>query len=264
MPVRSGARLAVFLATLALSSFLAAAPEPAAGEAPDDAAELVARVVESVPKIAFEAEAVLTAPGGFTRDLEMKSKPVGDADATYMEVTAPLNLKNTRFLFLERAHGTDEQYVYVPALKRTIQVLNETREQPFLGSDFYVSDLVAPDLDAYTYAYAASPDAQVGGRACKLVETTPKNAQGQLYGKAVVAVDPVDLLIMRTELYDAKGALMKVWTLERVEKVDGHWTPMLQKMANVQQSTESTLETKRVRYGAEISDSVFTKTHLQR
>ena len=39
---------------------------------------------------------------------------------------------------------------------------------------------------------------------------------------------------------------------------------MLQKMANVQQSTESRIETKRVRYNAEIADSVFTKSDLQR
>ena len=65
-------------------------------------------------------------------------------------------------------------------------------------------------------------------------------------------------------LFDPKGNLLKVWTLEKVEKIEGHWTPMAQKMANVQQKTESTLETKSVRYNAEVADSVFTKTHLQR
>jgi hypothetical protein len=249
------------LAALVLS--LCATKSVAQGTAPD-AAGLVKRVIESVPKVAFEADALLTAPGGFTRELRLLHKPVGDADGTFMEVTAPLNLKDTRFLFLERASGADEQFIYVPALKRTIQVLDDARKQPFLGSDFYVSDLVAPDLDAYTYAFASVPDAEVAGRKVKLVETAPKNPAGELYSKAVVAIDPVDLLIVRSEFFDPKGALLKVWTLDKIEKIDGYWTPMMQKMTNVQQKTESTLETKNVKYNAEIADSVFTKTHLQR
>jgi outer membrane lipoprotein-sorting protein len=248
-------------ATLPLGCLPACAADDVAA---NEAGALDKREIEAVPKVAFEAEAVLTAPGGFTRELKMLHKPLGGGDANYIEVTAPLNLKDTRFLFLEHASGPDEQYIYVPALKRTIQVLDEARKQPFLGSDFYVSDLVAPDLDAYNYAFAAGADTEIGGRACKLVEATPKNPQGELYSKAVIAIDPVDLLVVRSEFYDPKGALLKVWTLEKVEKVDGYWTPMLHKMANVKQSTESRIETKRVRYNVEIADSVFTKTNLQR
>jgi hypothetical protein len=255
---------ALFLACCAAGVHAQDPPAAAGDAAALDAGGLITRVVESVPKVAFEAQALLTAPGGFTRELRLLHKPVGDADGTFMEVTAPLNLKDTRFLFLERAAGADEQFIYVPALKRTIQVLDDARKQPFLGSDFYVSDLVKPDLDAYTYAFAAAPDAEVAGRKVKLVETTPKKLEGELYSKAVVAIDPADLLIVRSEFFDPKGALLKVWTLEKIEKIDGYWTPIMQKMTNVQQKTESTLETKNVKYNAEIADNVFTKTHLQR
>ena len=84
------------------------------------------------------------------------------------------------------------------------------------------------------------------------------------YGKVIMAVDPADAVITRTQFYDPKGRLLKVWTIEKLEKVQGHWTPLLHSVANVQDKTRSTLEVTEVRYGSEIADEVFTKPYLER
>src|SRR5690606_15896460 len=129
-------------------------------------------------------------------------------------VTSPMDLKDTRFLLLDRAEGRDEQFMYVPQVKRAMQVSDETRKQPFLGSDFYVSDMVRPELDRYTYRFVG--EETVGGRKTRLVEAVPVKPEGELYGKTVSAIDPADLLVMRVQFFDPKGTLLKVWTLEKV------------------------------------------------
>lgn len=230
---------------------------------PDEgsARDLLKSVYESTPQVPFTAEVTLTAPVG-ERRLLLSHKRVGDRHATFMEVSQPDNLRDTRFLLFEQIEGADELYIYLPALRRIIPVRDDVRKQAFLGSDFYVYDLVAPDIDSYTHEYVG--EEQVAGRQCKLVASVPKDSAGALYSKVVFAVAPSERLIMRTQFFDPGGKLLKVWTLETVERVDGIQTPRLQKMVNVQQNTDSRLELIDVEYNADIEDEVFTQTHLKR
>jgi len=230
--------------------------------AQDDARALVKQVLDAVPKMPLTAHATLTSDRGWARELALSRAFVNDADASYLEVTAPLDLKDTRFLLLDRAEGRDEQFIYVPAVKRAMQVSDETRKQPFLGSDFYVSDMVRPELDAFTYRFVGEEN--IGDRRTRLVEAVPKNPQHELYGKTISAIDPTDLLVLRVQFFDPKGTLVKVWTLEKVEKLDGVWTPLVQRMESVQEKHESRLTLTDVKLNAQIPPDTFSRTHLTR
>ncbi|MBI4515382.1 MAG: outer membrane lipoprotein-sorting protein [Deltaproteobacteria bacterium] len=237
---------------------------PTAARADDSSArELLQRMIDAVPRVPFFAKVKLSSTTrGWVRDLQLSFKRVDDADATYMEVTAPLDVKDTRFLLYDRAQGADEQWLYVPMMKRSIRVSETVRKQAFLGSDFYVSDMVRPDLNAFQHAFVGEED--VGGRHCKLVESVPKAPAGELYSKTVVAVDPADLVVTRSQFFDQKGKLWKVWTIDKIEKIDGLWTPLVQQMVNVHDNTQSRLEITEIKYNAELSDEMFHKAYLIR
>jgi hypothetical protein len=241
---------------------LAAGVAGARAEGDDAARDLLRRVLEAAPSVPFVAKMTLSLDGGITRELELRHKRIGDARASYLEVTAPLNLKDTRFLFFERTAGADEQFIYIPAMKRTTQVSEDARKQPFLGSEYYVSDLVTPDLDAFAYTLAG--EETVGGRACTLVASVPKNPAGELYGKIVFAIDPKDLLVVRADFFDLKSKPLKRWTADVIEKIDGIWTPREQRMANLQEKAESRLAITEIRYNAAVSDDVFKRAYLAR
>lgn len=244
---------------LVLVAVVAAAAARAVA-ADDDGRDLVKRVFDAAPKTPFVAKLMLSSEGGLTRELEVRHKRIGDAEVSYMEVTAPLDVKDTRFLFFDRVQGRDEQYIYLPAMKRSLQVADEMRKQPFLGSEFYVSDLVTPELDAFTYTIVG--EKKVGDASCKLVEVTPRVPKNELYSKARVAIDPAALVVMQTEFFDLKGKPLKVWTIGKLEKIDGFWTPLEQRMTNVQEKRSSTFTTTQIRYNVELPDSVFTRTYL--
>ncbi|HXQ23176.1 MAG TPA: outer membrane lipoprotein-sorting protein, partial [Candidatus Acidoferrales bacterium] len=97
------------------------------------AEDLVKRVRDAVPKVPFLAKMTLTSDRGWVRELELSHKHLNnDVEAGYMEVTAPMDLKDTRFLVFDHEKGRDEQFIYVPAAKRAIQVGPQTRKQDFL------------------------------------------------------------------------------------------------------------------------------------
>ena len=245
---------------VALGLALLAPPRAAAADEP--ARALVKRVLEAAPRVPFVATMTLTIAGGVERKLELSHKMLGDTRASYLEVTSPLSLKDTRFLFLERTEARDEQFMYLPTMRRVTQVSEDARAQPFLGSEYYVSDLVSPELDAFDYAWAG--EATVLERACRLVTATPKDPEGELYARTVLALDPQDLLILRAEFFDTKGRPFKVWTAERLERIDGVWTARVQQMANVQDRTVSRLTIDAIRFGVDLPDATFSRTHLAR
>jgi outer membrane lipoprotein-sorting protein len=226
------------------------------------ALDLVKQVHAAAPKVAFTAKAKLSSDRGWVRELAFSHKRLDGVTASYLEVTAPMDLKDTRFLLLDRDEGRDEQFIYVPKVKRSIQVGEQTRKQPFLGSEFYVGDLVQPQIDAFTYRFVGEED--VGGRHCRLVESVPKNPADEIYGKTILAIDPKDLLILKTQLFDQSGKLQKVWTVEKIEKVDGYWTPLVQTMVDLQDKHTSRLELTEVTYNAQVADEIFSRSYLTR
>jgi outer membrane lipoprotein-sorting protein len=224
-----------------------------------DARDLVKRVMEALPKVPFVAHLSVSTPQG-PREVELDHKFVNGARASYLELTAPEDLKGIRFLFLQRIDGPSEQYMKIAAAKTFVRVAEEVRKQPFLGSTFYISDLVEPPLDVFDYKFVGED--KVLDRRVMLVEATPKDPSKEVYGKTIMALDPKDLLALRRQFYDHKGAIFKVWTVEKVEKKEGNWVLMEQRMTNSQSNETSRLTVKDVKFNVELPDTMFTPKYL--
>ena len=224
--------------------------------------DLIKRALDSLPNTTAQATIELSSSRGWTRTLEISGKRIDDAMCSFIEVTAPQDVKDTRCLFFERVNAPDEQHMYIPLVKRAIKIADDTRKQPFLGSDFYVSDLVAPEVDQYDYKYVG--ENEYLGRKCKLVEAKPKRLENEVYSKTIACVDTTDFIVLHTELFDKKDQLFKVSTLKKLEKIDGIWTPMVQEMENVQEKTTSTLTIKSIKYNIELPDDIFSRARLLR
>jgi hypothetical protein len=245
-----------------LIALVAASSWPALAEEQKTPRELLKEAIESYPDTPFTAKAKLSWEQ-IAREMTLSHRRVDDqTSGSYLEVTAPRNLAGTRFLFLERKQRRDDQFIKVPDLHRVLQVGEKQRAEPFLGSDFYVSDMIAPDVDSFELTELSRET--VAGRECRIIEAVPNPSTEWQYGKARYAVQPDDRLVLRTEFFDKKGNLFKVWTLDKVEKVNGIWTPYVQRMKNLQQKTESTLELVEIQYGVTLPDEMFTRSYLER
>lgn len=244
---------------IAIAAVLAAAAAPCRA---DDAAarDLVKKAMDAVPKQSFEGNGTLTSNRGWSREMKLYRKDVNGVESVYIEVLAPQDVSGTRFLMKDRADAADEQFIYIPAVKRAIKVSEETRKQPFLGSDFYIADLVKPDINAYDYTFVG--EEEIGGRKTKLVQATPKNPEPEIYGKTISAIDPNELVVVRTQFFDKKDKLFKVMTVKKIEKIQDHWTPLEQEMTDVQGNTNSTLSVKEAKYGIELSDGMFDRMYM--
>lgn len=245
------------LAALVVLSFAA---DRATAEVPD-ARQIMERTFDAA-RVSFRGKMRLVSPGGLERLIDVQHRQDGRASRTYMEITAPFNLRDTRFLSFEHVGRENEHFTYVPMVKRSMQVPKWTLEQPFLGSDFYMIDIAIPDMDDFRYRFEESRE--IGGTERRCVASEPKRPAGEPYSKVVYCVDEAKWLSIHTEYFDDQGALLKVWSPTRVEEVQGVWTPRDQTMRNIQGRTESRLEILEIEYHVDIPEEIFSKAHLDR
>lgn len=243
--------------------FFCALPMAApASAAEDDARDLMKRAIDALPTAPLVARVTLSGDVREAREFVVKHKVVDGARATYIEVVGPESLVGMRFLFKQRVGEPPVRYMKYSAAPGPVLVTSETRADPFLGSTFYLVDLTEPDLDAFTYRVVG--EETINGRPCKLVESKPKNREGEVYGKIVHAIDPKDFVVVRRQFFDQDGLALKEWTAAKIEKIDGNWTVRDQRMKFHPGNLESRLEMTEVAYGVEIPDTDFSKEHLAR
>jgi hypothetical protein len=253
-PASTTRRAATALGAIAIALVLAAR-----GAAADDGArELVKKTLDETMRQSASASISLSS-GSETRAFELIRQRSGGADQMAIKVISPYTYKGMRYLFLEKTGGGQDHYTYLPAVRRTQRIAAESLNQPFLMTEFYVVDLVKPELDDYDYRFVG--EETVAGRACKLVESLPRDASDDAYSKTILAIDPVDAVVVRTQFFDHKARLLKTWTVEKLEKVDGMWTPFEQRMKPAE-GPDWVLHIDEIHYGVDLRDDDFAVKSL--
>ena len=123
-------------------------------------------------------------------------------DRTLIRFAYPRRMKGTGLLTVQRAAGHDDQWLYLPSLRRVRRIAADARTERFVQSDFTYEDLQPEDLDDNTYKLLGT--ATVDDRPCHRVEARPRSPSG--YARRVVAVDAERWLPLRTDYFDASGS----------------------------------------------------------
>jgi outer membrane lipoprotein-sorting protein len=182
---------------------------------------------------------------------------------------SPPEVRGVGFLAWSEPGKDDDQWLYLPELKRVRQISGSSRKQSFQGSDFSYDDLqLFDDIRDWTESDATSKllrDGEVvDGASCAVIELAPQGKDYD-YGRLVVWLDRKDAVYRKVEFYDKKdGALVKTLALGAFENIDGIPTARTIEMANVKKGTKTRLEYSDIHYNKGLSDESFTERALER
>lgn len=164
----------------------------------------------------------------------------------------------------------DEQWLYVPALRRTTRISSATRSGAFAGSDFSFADFTLPDPERYD-ARLMSGSGQVGGEPAWHIEITPRDARTQRetgYTRLEFWIGQRSLLALRTKAYTSRAGVVKYMQMAGVRQVDGVWMPRSIVARTLRGETllsETVLEQVQVTVGdSAVTESLFTTARLER
>jgi outer membrane lipoprotein-sorting protein len=140
---------------------------------------------------------------------------------------APADVRNTGLLSVDYDDGAknDDQWLYLPSLRKTTRISSGDRSGSFMGSDLTYADMTRADPDDYDYSVVKA-DATVGGEACWLIEARPKTEKAKNetgYIKSQLWVSKSKLMPLQAKMWIKKGKRIKQLRFAGVKKVDGIW-----------------------------------------
>lgn len=193
-----------------------------------------------------------------TRTLEVEN----DGDKSLSLFDAPLDVKGTAFLSHTHATAPDDQWLYLPALKRVKRIASQNKSGPFMGSEFAYEDLSSQEVAKYTYKYLR--DEMLDGKNCFVIERYPEYEHSG-YTRQVVWVDQAIWRPVKLEFYDRKDSLLKTLVMRDYKSYqDKFWRPDEMYMENHQNGKNTTLIWKGYTFGNGLSDRDFDHASLQR
>ncbi len=197
----------------------------------------------------------------------------GEDRCSLMFFLAPGDVKGTGFLSYDYdIAGTDDQWLFLPALKKVKRIASSDKSGSFMGSDFSYADLTKRRLRDYTYTfYEKQPEVVIYGKKCWVIESVPQN-QSVIdetgYIKSVVFVRKDNHVVVRAINYLEDSNDVKYFDIKKMKLIDGIWTALEIHMTRKKggKTIHRTILTQdNVQYNKEsVNESLFTTRYLEK
>jgi hypothetical protein len=195
------------------------------------------------------------------RELDIIGADRNGLRRSLLRFTAPADIQGTGFLTLEDGQGGTEQFLYLPALKRTRRIVAGQKSRSFVNTDFTYEDMERRPVEDSEHVITG--EESIGGVACWILESRPKPEAKSQYSaiKAWVAKDM--LLPLKVDFFTGGKEPIKRYTVLQLENVQDIWTETKVSMEDLESGHRTVLETKNIKYNTGIQDSVFTMQALE-
>lgn len=189
--------------------------------------------------------------------LEVKNE--GDKSMSIFD--DPADVKGTAMLTFSHGLEPDDQWLYLPALKRVKRISSRNKSGPFMGSEFAFEDLGSQEIEKYSYKYLR--EEACGDWQCHVIERKPQYSHSG-YTRQIVWMDKDTFRIATVEYFDRKNSALKTLKFSDYKKyLDHYWRPGKMDMQNHQTGKSTTLEWNNYRFRTGLSAKDFNKNKLK-
>ena len=198
-----------------------------------------------------------------SRSIRIKSLEIrGDGDKSLTIFDSPRDIKGTAFLSYSHISKPDDQWLYLPALKRVKRISSANKSGPFMGSQFAYEDLASFEVDKYSYKYLR--DENLDGKDTQVIENYPKYKYSG-YTRQIVWIDKQRHIPLKVEYYDRKNALLKTLIFSNYKQyLKKYWRAHKQVMENHQNGKSTTLTWNNFEFRKGLTKRDFERSRLKR
>lgn len=186
----------------------------------------------------------------------------GDGDKSLSVFDEPADVKGTASLTWAHSSKPDDQWLYLPALKRVKRISSKNKSGPFMGSEFAFEDIGSQEVDKYTYKYLR--DETVDGAEAFVIERVPVDKNSG-YTRQTTWIEKDRYVVLKVDYYDRKDALLKTLVASDFQQyLDKFWRPSRMEMTNHQSGKSTTLTFENYQFQTGLKDADFNKNALKR
>jgi len=202
------------------------------------------------------------------RTVKRYSKDMGNDLNRYLVVfLKPADIKGTALLTHEN-ENEDDQWLYLPAVKKMQRIAKGSKKTYFMGTDFTYEDMEPEDIENFNYKVLRmeAVDHVKPPVNCYVVESVPANKEKKRasgYSKRIIWVDSQNFITMKVEFYDRRKRLIKTQKSFEIEKVAGTvYRPKKIIMDNHKKKHKTLTLIKKRELNKTIDNSVFTERFI--
>ncbi|MEJ2464147.1 MAG: outer membrane lipoprotein-sorting protein [Candidatus Thiodiazotropha sp.] len=185
-----------------------------------------------------------------------------DGDKTLIIFDEPLDIKGTALLSFSHKVGDDDQWLYLPALKRVKRIASRNKSGPFMGSEFAYEDIASQEVEKYTYKYIGEENFE--GQAAFLMERYPVDSNSG-YTRQQIWVDQERYIPLKIDFYDRKNTLLKTLVFRGYQQYLGkYWRANQMFMENHQTGKSTLLSWEKYEFQTGLDEGDFNKNSLKR
>lgn len=190
-----------------------------------------------------------------TRTLELTE----DGDKSLIIFNSPKDVKGTATLTFTHKIGSDDQWLFLPSIKRIKRISSNNKSGPFVGSEFAYEDLSSQEIEKYSYKFLEEKGNLL------VVEQDPVDPKSG-YTKRIVSYNKdKGYRIEKVAFYDRKDALLKTLLYSDYKLYKNKfWRASVFTMVNHQSNKETTLSFSDYNFDADLSEDDFSQIALQR
>jgi outer membrane lipoprotein-sorting protein len=180
----------------------------------------------------------------------------------------PRSVMGTAFLTYDYPDASvdDDQWLYMPALRKTRRISAANRGDYFLGTDLTYEDIkLETRISRDDYSYKTIGKELINGHECYVLEATPINdtiVKELGYSKVKLWVDTKIWMLRKADSWDIAGNFLKTTEITDIKKVQGIWTYHQIHVKNHKTNHQTYFRISNIDYQTEISDNTFTKEAL--
>ncbi len=198
------------------------------------------------------------------REVRVKVMEISDdGNKSLFVFDQPRDAKGTALLIHGHKDGSDDQWLYLPALKRVKRISSSNRSGSFMGSEFTYEDMTVQEVEKYNYKYLRDEPCGAG-LTCTVTERVPVE-KGSSYRRHLVWHDQDNLRVWKVEYFDRKDSHLKTLTVRNYQQYLGsYWRAGEMTMVNHLTGKSTDLVWTDHQFQTDIDDRDFTRTGLKR
>ncbi len=190
-----------------------------------------------------------------TKTLELTE----DGDKSLIVFNSPKDVKGTSTLTFTHKIGADDQWLFLPSIKRVKRISSNNKSGPFVGSEFAYEDLSSQEVEKYTYKFLEEKGDLL------IVEQDPVDPKSGYTRRVITYNKSKGYRMEKAEFYDRKNALLKTLTYSDYKLYKNKfWRASKFHMVNHQSNKETILNFNNYNFEANLTDDDFTQAALQR
>ncbi|MBN1291437.1 MAG: outer membrane lipoprotein-sorting protein [Candidatus Latescibacteria bacterium] len=213
-----------------------------------------------------EVEMTLTSSKGKTRirkfTMLRKDFEEGGEQRYFTYFKEPGDVRRMTFMVWKKADADDDRWIYIPALDLVKRIASNDKQSSFVGSDFTYEDVSGRHWNEDNHSLER--EEALDGKETYVIKSTPKDSGSAVYDHRLSWIEKATYLPLKEEYYDKKGTLLRIFTANEFQTVDGILTITKRTMTDEKKGNNTVVSFSSIKYNTGIKDDIFTERYLRK